>query len=136
MQAKCEDKLTSSLQDEESQLSQLASKLKPLGNTIVSPSCLKSAADKENFSALLQSISPFMKHGQGVWWYKEAGLVVFHDGADEPAFRQEGPNLFHLRSSTLQDVQKQCIADWTLIKETGVELLVSDRHQRMATVSS
>ena len=69
-----------------------------------------------------------MKHGQGVWWYKEDGLVVFHDGADEPAFRQEGPNLFHLRSSTLQDVQKQCIADWKLTEETGVELLVSDKQ--------
>ena len=45
---------------------------------------------RELFQAHLKRISDFLSPGYGVWWKTIGEQIIFHDGDNEPDWREEG----------------------------------------------
>ena len=39
----------------------------------------------------MQDVADYLVCREGLWWSKEGNYLLFHDGDDEPCFRDEGP---------------------------------------------
>ena len=59
----------------------------------------------KSWQAHLEQISPFLLQGEGVWWHKTEHGYHFADGEDDLTSHPEGPQLYHFRSHSLDDVQ-------------------------------
>ena len=105
-------------------IEKLAQQLYPLGCTPVRVEELSSESKKENFLALLKTIAPFLRYGEGIWWHKERDVVFFHDGNSKPSFHKQGPRLRHIRSCSPQEWQQICNCGWEYITK-NVTLPVS-----------
>ena len=105
--------LLNPIQNSDSQVQRAASNLKQFGGTLFS----KSFVSKRNHSlqAHLERISPFLLPGKGVWWLEVDECYQFLDGATDPEYHTEGPELLHYRSSTLKDVTRRQTDCWKII---------------------
>ena len=77
-------------------------------------------AHKDSWQAHLEKISPFLIHGETVWWTETESKYIFNDGVDSP--NQPLPELLHFRDSSLLDVQRRRIQCWKYIIENDIKL--------------
>ena len=77
-----------------------AETLPPSQNTIFT----KDEIDCFGYQAHLERISDFLLRGEGVWWHFDdvSKCIIFHDGAEEPKSRPQGPPVHHFRSWSLK----------------------------------
>ena len=115
---------TSSCLKQQTEIQKLAADLPPKNGTVVKQEDFEkaSAAQLENYTALQRQISAFLVYGEGYWWHKEEGMIVFHDGTHDPESLPQGPSLMHFRSNMLHDVQQHRAKCWEKILKTGVTL--------------
>lgn len=62
--------------------------------------------------AFRKKISDFLLPGEGVWWSQADDFVEFFDACGEAKFREEGPALYHFRSSNLKNEGHYLIECW------------------------
>ena len=95
---------------EEREISKMAKSLPKLENAVIFKSELEKYAG--DWAAHLKLISDFIKPGEGLWWKEMDDHIEFFDGPDEACFRQEGPQLHHLRSTSITREQELLEACW------------------------
>ena len=104
----------------DSQVRRAASNLKKLSGTRFSKSFV--SRRKHSWQAHLERISPFLVYGKGVWWHDTDEDYSFLDGATDPEYHLEGPQLLHYRSSTLKDVTYRQRSCWQTILRNSIEI--------------
>ena len=77
-------------------------------------------AHMDSWQAHLEKISPFLIHGENVWWTATESEYIFSDGVDSP--NHPLPELLHFRDSSLLDVQRRRIQSWKSIIENNTTL--------------
>ncbi len=121
LQAKKEvDQLWQSVRNAESQVRSAAAHVPRFSQTFVSQQFIRRR--RSSWQAHLQRISPYLVKGSGVWWKGVEDGYLFADGDSDPDYRPEGPNVLHIRSSTIQDVLTRQKACWDTIISTPVEV--------------
>ncbi|CAC5422057.1 unnamed protein product [Mytilus coruscus] len=96
-----DDDRADSSQKQESEISKLAKSLPPKSRTTLPQNFIK-----DKFSLVqchLSRIAAFLLPGENVWWHFDGEDVVFHDSVQDEAYRPEGPNLSHIRSTSLKN---------------------------------
>ncbi len=54
--------------------------------------------------AHIKQIADYLVYDEGVWFQKEGSRIIFHDGEDEPSFRDEGPPLLDFVDTKIYEV--------------------------------
>jgi len=67
---------------------------------------------KDSWQAHLERISPYLLHGEGVWWKQTENGYMFNDSDDSPASYVVGPQLLHFRDSSMQHVVTRQHLSW------------------------
>ena len=108
-----------SLRKQDTIVSSVAKKLPPFQGTFIDSNFI--AKRIPSWQAHLQRISPFLQHGENVWWKSQGnGYRFFWLG-----FRRshpQGPNLLHFSQAQLTDVDKQQSHAWDTIITNDVKL--------------
>ncbi|VDI28834.1 Hypothetical predicted protein [Mytilus galloprovincialis] len=65
--------------------------------------------------AHLERIPDFLLPGNNIWWHSTNNNLIFHDGPDEPCYRNQGPEMSHFRSSSLKDENTKLKVIWQTI---------------------
>jgi len=60
--------------------------------------------------------------GEGIWWHKTEDGYKFADGEDDPDCHLQGPQLYHFRSHSLDDVQSRKRKSWQAVVDNNVSL--------------
>ena len=74
------------------------------------------------WQAHLQRISPYLQHGEGVWWKAIDGGYQFLDSDKDAATHPCGPTLSHYRNTSIQDVWDLSRAVWKSILDSKTTL--------------
>ncbi len=93
---------TNPLATQEGEIHKLAQTLAPTANTVIPYSWM--ASNSTLHQAHLERISDFLLLGPGVWWRHGNGGIEFLDGHNSPSEHPEGPNIHHVRSTSLSDI--------------------------------
>ena len=73
----------------------------------------------------ITQIADYLTPGPNVWWkWRDDGSMEFLDGPAEQQEKQEGPQLFHFRSSSLKDVRIDLKGAWDACQITPENLPV------------
>ena len=75
-----------------------------------------------HWAAHLKLIANFLKPGEGVWWKEAEDCIEFFDGPDETSFRQEGPQFYHSRSTSITKEQELLDVCWNECLENKVKV--------------
>ena len=75
-----------------------------------------------SWQAHLQRISPFLQHGENVWWKSEGNGYRFFDSDLDAESHPRGPNMLHFSQAQLTDVDKQQSHAWDTITTNNVKL--------------
>ena len=90
------------LKIQEGEIHKLAQGLGPTCNTIIPHTWIDS--NPSLYQAHLERISDFLVHGPGVWRQRTSAGIEFFDGVHSPAVHPEGPQMHHVRSTSLADI--------------------------------
>lgn len=82
-----------------SAVSKASKQVPPYKGTIISRYFLDSHL--QSWQAHLERISPYLEHGEGVWWQEVEGGYKFFDSDSDSECNSHGPGLMHFRSSTI-----------------------------------
>ncbi|CAC5383150.1 unnamed protein product [Mytilus coruscus] len=83
--------------------------------------------------AHLERISDFLLPGNDIWWHSTDNNLIFHDGPDEPCYRNQGPQLSHFRSSSLKDENAKLKVIWqTIMTQFQENQLILPLHRLKA----
>ena len=93
----------------DTQVSHIAKHLSHLPGTTIKQSYI--IQRESQWQAHLKCISPFLVHGEGVWWVLADGNFNFLDG-DKDVSHKVGPTLLHFRQHTLIDVHTRREECW------------------------
>ena len=75
-----------------------------------------------HWQAHLKRISSFLVHGVDVWWHSDTNSYIFHDGTNDPEYRQEGPYLIHYRDANVESVCARTESCWNEIIKKQVKV--------------
>ena len=100
----------SSFLEQQSKTGKCACNLPQFPDTVIPCELL----DNELYQAHLEAISDFLLCGKGVWWHvhEDGKEIVFHDGKGWPEFQEQGPPLYHFRSSSFESERDYLKAKW------------------------
>ena len=115
-----EGKLHSSITPRQSKVSTVAKQVPEYQGTMVPTEFIRKR--KNSWQGHLEHLSNFLVLGPGIWWEAKDGAFYFKDGARDPAFRKEGPQLLHYRSSTLKEALQSKTASWKTIVNNHIPL--------------
>ena len=87
---------------QEGEIHKLAQMLGPTVNTVIPYSWLSTHPTLHQ--AHLERISDFLLPGPGVWWRHNQAGIEFLDGSNSPSQHPEGPDIHHVRSTLLSDI--------------------------------
>ena len=87
---------------QEGEIHNLAQTLGPNANTIIPYSWLSS--NPTLHQAHLERIGDFLLPGPGVWWRYTHDGIEFHDSLSSQSQHPEGPDIHHVRSASLSDI--------------------------------
>ena len=65
----------------------------------------------------MERISPFLEHGEGIWWLEVEDGYEFFDSDSDPEHKSHGLDLMHLCTSTIQDVYMLSQETWRSITD-------------------
>ena len=77
----------------------LSKQVPPYKGTYVPKSFVNSRI--QNWQAHLERISPYLEHGEGVWWQAAEGGHTFFDSDGDSEYNSHGPDLMHALSHLL-----------------------------------
>ena len=101
---------SNALKIQESEIHKLANVLGPKSNTIIPRMWINS--NPSLHQAHLERISDFLLPGPGVWWQYTQDGIEFFDGHDTPSVHPEGPDVHHIRSTSLFDIDMYLHNKW------------------------
>ena len=87
---------------QEGEIHKLAQMLGPPVNTVIPHSWM--ATNPTLHQAHLERVSDFLLAGPGVWWRQTQDGIEFLDGYNSPSQHPEGPDIHHVRSTSLPDI--------------------------------
>lgn len=100
---------------QDSIVSRVSKQVPPYEGTYVSKSFVNSHI--QSWQAHLERISPYLEHGEGVWWQAAEGGYTFFDSDGDSEYNSHGPDLMHFRTSSIQLVYKLNQEKWLSIIE-------------------
>ena len=113
LQAKKETgKMLHSVNEADSQVSRAAATIRTCTSSASTFKKTFVAERQHSWQAHLERISPFIVHGEGVWWEQDEAAYYFRDGPDDLDFHQDGPGLLHYRDSSIQKVVERQHRCW------------------------
>ena len=69
----------------------------------------------QSWQAHLERISPYLEHGEGIWWQEVEDGYIFFDSNSDSEYNSLRPDLTPFRNSTIQDVYKLSQEKWLSI---------------------
>lgn len=82
----------------------------------------------QSWQAHLRRISPYLTHGEGVWWSQDNNVYRFHDSDLHPHNHSEGPPLNHFHNTSLSDLHKSKSEMWHTIITSSINLPTKGVH--------
>ena len=70
----------------------------------------------------MQDVADYLVCREGLWWSKEGNYLLFHDGDDEPCFRDEGPPFRSFVDTNIYEVSLKYFAQYEILVSTNVAL--------------
>ena len=95
---------------QEGEIHKLAQVLGPTSNTIIPQKWIDNNTSLHQ--AHLERISDFLLPGPGVWWQNTPAGIEFFDGYHSPSEHAEGPEIHHVRSASLSDIDLYLHNKW------------------------
>ena len=111
---------TTSLKRQATMVTEVANKVPPYSGTVISTEFLKTRM--ASWQAHLQRISPYLIHGEGVWWKREQQSYRFLDSDTDNETQPQGPPLQHFRDTNIGTIWKQCEKAWEDTLESNTNL--------------
>ena len=99
-----------SLTIQEGEVRKLANTLGPTVNSVIPYSWIEQ--NPSLHQAYLERISDFLLPGPGVWWRHSADGIEFLDGHECPSQQPQGPDIHHLRSTSLSEIDIYLQKKW------------------------
>ena len=112
---------------QEGEIHKLAKTLGPALNTVIPYSWLEQ--NPSLHQAHLQRISDFLLPGPAIWWKHCADGIEFQDGHDSPSQQLQGPDIHHLCSTSLSEIDIYLQNKWEECCYTHITLPANSIRQ-------